>query len=46
MLGIAESHAIKAYDKIKFRLPYMPDTFGAELQTPIFRSKFFKKIEV
>jgi tetratricopeptide (TPR) repeat protein len=39
MLGIAESHAIKAYDKIKFRLPYMPDTFGAELQTPIFRSK-------
>ena len=24
MLGIAESHAIKAFDKIKYRLPFMP----------------------
>jgi tetratricopeptide (TPR) repeat protein len=37
MLGIAESHAIKAYDKIKYRLPYLPDTFGLELQAPIYR---------
>ena len=37
MLGIAESHAIKAYDKIKYRIPYMPDSFNVELEPPIFR---------
>ena len=34
MLGIAESHATKAYDKIKYLVPYMPPTFGQELQVP------------
>ena len=37
MLGIAESHAVKAFDRIKYRLPHMPSTFGLELEPPIFR---------
>ena len=37
MLVIAEAHATKAYDKVKFRIPQMPSSFGGEVEAPIFR---------
>ena len=64
MLGIAESHATKAFDKVvgvyahtcahphahthphthtpthtqvKYRVPFLPDTFGREIDAPVYR---------
>jgi hypothetical protein len=35
--GIAESHAIKAYDKVKYLVPFLPTSFGNDIEAPIYR---------
>lgn len=37
MLGIAESHASRAYERVAWMLPHMPPAFGAELEPPLHR---------
>ncbi|EKX38717.1 hypothetical protein GUITHDRAFT_144104 [Guillardia theta CCMP2712] len=37
MLGIAESHAIRALEKVRYKIPFLPSSFGLELEPPLHR---------